>query len=418
MTEHRILAGEPPPVSPFVPSETTLPAPTPGLLPEWLRLALVGLALLSLFTPSFLFADNPFRIELFNRCFALAVMALGVDLIWGYTGVLSLGQGLYFGIGAYAVAYSLKLKQAALDANAVSGLNAAPGTIPPDFMNYTGLAPTHPDYVEPAAMALIAPLANIWLAVAVAIVLPAALAALFSMVAFWRRIGGVYFALLTQALVLATFLLVDNQQPFTGGRPGINGVAHLELFGFTFNRYRNGQQMSWMILGVLLVCFLALAWLLRTKFGKILTAIRDNENRVLALGYNTALYKVFAFTLAGALAGLGGALFMAVNDKMGPTYMGVGKSIEFVVFVAVGGRGTLLGAILGTILVEYGTSYLAELNVDLGFVKLGGKELRFVVIGLLFVGVVLFMPRGILGSLRSLMGWLKKKWQPAEARVV
>src|SRR5260370_16404099 len=113
-----------------------------------------------------------------------------------------------------------------------------------------------------------------------------------------------------------------------------------------------------MIVGILVVCFLACAWLVGYKFGKILTAIRDNENRVLALGYNTAMYKAFVFALAGGLAGLGGALFVVVNGKMGPTYLDVASSIEIVIFVAVGGRGTLLGAIFGSILVHLAYSYI------------------------------------------------------------
>jgi urea transport system permease protein len=406
-----------------------------GLLPRWFRYPAIILAFLSLclvlFAPAFLYADNTHRLTLFGRCLALAILALGVDLIWGYTGMLSLGQSLYFGLGAYIVAYSLKLKEAAKRYNDIWRTDVPVGVVPADFMvNYGAIDVTDPDYVQPTILSLVAPLGNIWLAFAVAIALPMLIAFLFGLLAFHRRIKGVYFSLLTQALVLAAFFLADNQQPLTGGRPGINEISHLELNGFTFDRSRNAaskvpekpedfQSIFGLTLNrnrgmwdlyllnatVLVVSFLGCVWLVRSKFGKILAAIRDNENRVMALGYNTAMYKVFAFTLAGGLAGLGGALFVPVVGKMGPTYIGVIESIYVVIYVAVGGRGTLLGAILGTFLVHSGYSSLSEVPSSIREIVL---ELRPILLGGLFVAVVLFMPSGILGMLQSLAGWLKQ----------
>jgi urea transport system permease protein len=409
--------------------------PVTGLLPRWFRHPATILAFLILcfvlFAPAFLYADNTHRLTLLGRCLALAILALGVDLIWGYTGMLSLGQSLYFGLGAYIVAYSLKLKEAATRYNAVWGTHVPVGVVPGDFMvNYGSIDLTDPDYVQPTILSIVAPLGNIWLAFAVAIILPMLVAFLFGVLAFHRRIKGVYFSLLTQALVLAAFFLADNQQPLTGGRPGINEISHLELNGFTFDRSRNAaskvperpedfQSILGLTLNrhrsmrdlylinatVLVVSLLGCVWLVRSKFGKILAAIRDNENRVMALGYNTAMYKVFAFTLAGGLAGLGGALFVPVVGKMGPTYIGVIESIYVVIYVAVGGRGTLLGAILGTFLVHSGYSSLSEVPSSIREIVL---ELRPILLGGLFVAVVLFMPTGILGMLRSLAGWLKQ----------
>jgi urea transport system permease protein len=374
--------------------------------------------------PAFYYADNTHRLILFGRCAAMSLLALGADLVWGYTGLLSLGQGVYFGIGAYMVAYSLKLKETADRYNAVMRTSWAPGVIPPDFMVDYGPFDLNDPETLPTALSFIAPLGNIWIALAAAIVIPMAIAFLFSLLTFKRGIRGVYFSLITQAIVLIAFLVADNQQPITGGRPGINEIAYLDIGGFTFennagqvpqvdtqffghtvNRNRSLRDLYLLISAVLFVCFLGCLFLVRTKFGKILKAIRDNEARVLALGYNTALYKTFVFTLAAGLAGLGGALFVPVIGKMGPTYTNVAFSIEVVIFVAVGGRGTLAGAVLGTFLVHYGTSLVGE----------AAKEWRPIILGSLFVFSVMAMPEGILGVLRNaparLSRWFGKSKQ-------
>jgi urea ABC transporter permease protein UrtC len=273
------------------------------------------------------------------------------------------------------------------------------------------------------ALSFVSPLGNIWVALAAAVIIPMIIAFLFSLITFKRGIKGVYFSLITQAMVLIAFLVADNQQPLTGGRPGINEISYFEIGGFSFqnnagkvpqvdteffghivNRNRSLEDLYILIAVVVMVCFLGCLFLVRTKFGKVLTAIRDNEARVLALGYNTTLYKTFVFTLAAGLAGLGGALFVPVIGKIGPTYVNVANSIDVVIFVAVGGRGTLVGAILGTFLVHYGTSLIGE----------AAKEWRPIVMGSLFVISVMAMPEGIIGvlrkgdALRSYFGVLRK----------
>ena len=358
--------------------------------------ALVVLSLLMLFAPSFLFnpevKEDRYWLGLFAKFMALAVLALSVDLVWGYTGLLSLGQGLYFGLGAYMVAYSLTLQKAA----AAAGV--AVGVAPPQFMAYTGTAPNDPSYVAPAALNWIAPLGNIWVALAASILVPFAAAGLFGLVTFRMRIKGVYFALVTQALLLAVFTVVRNQQRLTGGVVGIKDLSELRLLGEVFSpdpvrnpktfRYEFGavRDLTMLAAGVLTVCFLLCTWLVRTKFGKVLAAIRDNENRALALGYNTALYKTFLFALAGGLAGLAGALFVASNALCDPDYLSVPLSISAVVWVAVGGRGTLLGAIVGTLLVGFAQAYISSAFPDYWPIVLGG----------LFIVAVLFLPRGLM----------------------
>src|SRR5262249_15055797 len=188
-----------------------------------LRWVVLGLVLAPPSLPLFFFADDRYWLPLFARYMAVALFALSVDIIWGYTGLLSLGQGLYFGIGAYAIAYSLKLQRAATDMG--KPLEVVPDMALPDFMLWCRL---------PAVPGWIAPLINIWTAIAVAIIVPTVVAYLFGLISFRRGIKGVYFSLITQALVLAVFTLVVNQQPYTGGVVGMPNLPPLELLGQKF----------------------------------------------------------------------------------------------------------------------------------------------------------------------------------------
>jgi urea transport system permease protein len=370
---------------------STAPAltpPAPVLIPEaprspFLGRLAIGLFLAALFLPGFLFADDKYWLELFTRYVALALFALSVDLIWGYTGLLSLGQGLYFGLGAYAMGYSLKLQAAALAAD--KPLVASPDMAMPDFMEYCRL---------PGVPSWIAPLIDVRLALALAVLLPTVVAGLFGAIAFRQRVKGVYFALLTQALLLAVFTIVEDQQAYTGGRVGMVNLAKLQLFGHRWT----GPSLYFLITGVLLVSYLLCAALMGSKFGKVLTGIRDSEYRVLALGYNTAAYKTFIFALAGGLAGLAGALYVSALGTAGPDRLSISFSIEVVILVAVGGRGTLIGAILGAVLVNFANTYVNDTFKDKWPFLLGG----------LFIGVVVFLPEGIVGGLRKLAARLRR----------
>jgi urea transport system permease protein len=329
-----------------------------------------------LYVPVFVFDDDPYWLPLCARYMAVALFALSVDIIWGYTGLLSLGQGLYFGLGAYAIAYSLKLQKAAVDAG--KPLTITSDMALPDFMMWCRV---------PAVPGWIAPLINIWVAIAAAIIVPTLVAALFGLVTFRRGIKGVYFSLITQAVVLAVFTLVVNQQPYTGGVVGMPNLPPLELLGQKFKMV----PLYYLITTTLVVCFLVCYVIMNGKVGKLLTGVRDNENRILALGYNTAMYKTFAFVLAGAIAGLAGALYVAAQRTVGPESFGVAFSIEVVVLVAVGGRGTLYGAVIGAVLVHFLNTYISADYTESWPIILGG----------LFIVVVLFMPNGIIGVIRS-----------------
>ena len=344
-----------------------------------------------LFTPGLIYAGDRYWLPLFTRYLALALFAVSLDLIWGYTGLLSLGQGLYFGMGAYVIGYSLKLQRAALEAG--KPFVAAPNMAMPDFMAYCRL---------PAVPGWIAPLINIWVALPLAVLLPMIASAAFGYVTFRRRIKGVYFALITQALVLAVYTFVVNQQPYTGGVVGMTNLDKLHLFGVTFLM----EPLFYLVAGVLAVCFLGCYVLMRGKFGKVLTGIRDSEFRVLALGYDTATYKTFVFALAGAWPAWR-ALYASVLGTTGPDTLSIAFSIQIVVLVAVGGRGTLIGAIIGAILVSYAETYVNDNFNDAFRTYLGGEGWPLIM-GAMFVVVVVFMPDGILGGGRKVLAWLKQ----------
>jgi urea transport system permease protein len=190
---------------------------------------------------------------------------------------------------------------------------------------------------------------------------------------------------------MAAYTLVEDQQAYTGGIVGIKNLADLKLLGYTFNAYKFAPHLYYLIAGVLVLCLIGCALLMKSKFGKVLTAIRDNENRVLALGYSTAMYKLFVFALAGMLSGVAGALYVAANGLAGPEYLKIGFSIDIVVWVAVGGRGTLFGAVLGAVLVSFAQTRISESFPNVWPILLGG----------LFIGSVVLLPQGVVGYLRK-----------------
>ena len=370
--------------------------------------------------------QSPLQVEKLNRYLTLALFALSVDLIWGYTGLLTLGHGLYFGIGAYFVAYSLSLQGANLRDRG------------PEFRYHNG-----PDMGLTRFMfqgqlnevpAWIAPLVNPYLAIFLAVAVPTVLAALFGWVVFRRRIKGVYFSLITQALVYAMFTLVSNQRSYTGGVDGQPGLPALEIFGFSFSN-RNHLNL---VITITVCLFGVLSYLIvHSKFGKILTAIRDNEFRVQALGYDTAMYKTFIFAFAGLMAGVAGALYTTSIRSIGPDRFSIEESIVVVIFVAGGGRGTLFGPILGALLIGFGQDKISSLgevafpadllnwlNLEDEIVESAGvwfrpnfTKLWPIILGGLFVGVVLFLPDGIVGGITRLGRSMKRIVIPSKPTV-
>jgi urea transport system permease protein len=305
---------------------------------------------------------NDFRLNLLAKFLALAIAALGLDLIWGYTGILSLGHGVFFGLGAYAMAMHLKL--------------VASGGKLPDFMSWSGLTKL-PWFWKPFESPAFA--------MAAGVLLPVLLALVLGWFTFRNRIKGVYFTILTQALVIITTTLFVGQQAYTGGTNGITGYS--TLFGF---RISDPRTKVWLYLATAVALFAAFAlcrYLTGSRFGRVLRAIRDGENRARFIGYDPAVYQMTAFCVSAGLAGLAGMLFVLHVGIISPSMMGIVPSIEMVLWVAIGGRGTLIGAVLGAILMNGAKSVLSE----------SYPELWTLLIGLLFVAVVVFMPRGLAG---------------------
>jgi urea transport system permease protein len=309
----------------------------------------------------------PYELSLLGRFIAMAILALGISFVWGTGGILTLGQGVFFGLGGYAIAMHLKL--AGADAGAL-----------PDFMQWSGLT-TLPWWW--------APFRNGSFAVVAALLLPGLAAALLAFLVFRRRISGPYFAIITQALVLATTTFIISQQPYTGGFNGLTNFS--DAFGHPLTDPTTQLGLYWISLAVLVLAFLAMRWVKASQFGKLLLAMRDGENRVRFLGYDPLPFKVIAFAIAGVLAGIAGALVTLDLGVISPAMFGVVPSIEMVIWVAVGGRDALVGAIVGTLLVNFGKDWISSAFPDLWLYAVGA----------LFVVVVTVMPQGIVGTLRD-----------------
>jgi urea transport system permease protein len=309
---------------------------------------------------------SPYNVSLLGRFLAMGILAMGIALVWGNAGILTLGQGLFFGLGAYALAMHLKLTA------------LGPGELP-DFMQWNGLDTLPWLWI---------PFKSGAAALAAAMIVPTAIAAALAWLLFHRRVGGVYFAIITQALVLAATTFIISQQPYTGGFNGLTDFS--DAFGFVLAEQRTQTGLYFVTVIVLALAFLGTRWLLDTQFGKLLRAIRDGENRVRFLGYDPAPYKVAAFAFSALLAAIAGVLFTLNIGVISPAMIGVVPSIEMVIWVAVGGRDSLAGAILGTLIVNFGKD-----KVSSAF-----PELWLYMMGALFVLVVTVLPDGLGGLLR------------------
>lgn len=335
-----------------------------GLPKKWL---IFGLATVVLMAAPFVL--SPFRLNLLGKFLAYAIVALGIDLIWGYTGMLSLGQGLFFGLGAYSAGMFLKLEAAAGDL--------------PDFMAWSGIEKLPWFW---------APFGHAWFAIAMAVLIPMIVSALVGYPVFRSRIRGPYFAIITQALALIFTIFLVGQQPYSGGT---NGITNFEtVFGFPLSSLSTQRAVYFLTVLVLGCVFLLCRRLTGSRFGRLLIAIRDGENRVRFSGYDPVKFKVFVFALSAGLAGLAGAVFVPRVGIISPAMIGIVPSIEMVMWVAVGGRGTLTGAVLGAVLVNMAKSYLSESFPSAWLYSLGT----------LFIGVVAFFPDGIMGLLAKMSG--------------
>jgi urea transport system permease protein len=308
---------------------------------------------------------EPFRLGLLAKYLCYAIVALGIGLAWGKGGMLTLGQGVFFGLGGYAMAMYLKLTE------------AGPGGLP-DFMVWSGVE---------ELPALWAPFASPVLALAMAVLGPMALAAVLGTLVFRQRVRGAYFAILTQALAAALVILLVGQQGLTGGTNGMTNF--FELFGQDLAEDSTQRGLYLVTAGVLGVLYLATRQLVNSRFGRLLVAVRDGEDRVRFLGYDPALVKTVTFAISAGMAGLAGALFVPVVGIISPALLGVVPSLELVVAVAVGGRHVLAGAVLGAVVMGYAKTAFSEQFAD-GWLYLQGA---------LFILVMTLAPKGIAGLL-------------------
>ncbi len=317
---------------------------------------------------------STFTVSLCGKYLCYAILALSVDLLWGYTGLLSLGQCLFFSLGGYALGMYLMLK---------IGPRGQYHSDIPDFMVFlefpkryaeTGGLPPH--WI---------PFKHFWFAALAVVVVPALVALVFGFLAFRSRIKGVYFSILTQAVTYAACLMFFRNDFTFGGNNGLTDFK--EILGFDLNSDATRRALlicsGLALFGAYLLC----RWLSVTRFGKIQRAIRDSENRVLFSGYATVNFKLFVFVVAAIIAGVGGALFVPQTGIINPSEMATDKSLEAVVWVAVGGRGTLVGPILGAISVNWLKSMATRSFPDYWLYILGG----------LFIVMTLFFPKGIIG---------------------
>ncbi|MEG5138197.1 MULTISPECIES: urea ABC transporter permease subunit UrtC [unclassified Microcoleus] len=309
------------------------------------------------------------RLNQLGRFLALAIAALGIDLIWGYTGLLSLGHGVFFALGGYAFAMHLKLQ-----------IPPTASTQLPEFMSLYGVTELpwfwQPFYSFPFSIIAI-------------FLIPAILGGLLGYLVFRNRIRGVYFSILTQAATIVFFNFFNGQQKLINGTNGLTDFK--TLFGATVNS-RDTQYIFYILTILFLVATYALCrWLTSGRFGRLLLAIRDDEVRLRFSGYNPTGYKVLVFAISAGLAGIAGALFTVQTGIISPKAMDIAFSIEMVIWVAVGGRATLSGAILGALLVNFGKSFLSEQF----------PEVWLFFQGALFLIVVTVLPDGLVGWLQN-----------------
>lgn len=312
-----------------------------------------------------------FRLNLLGKYLSYAFVAIGLVLCWGYGGILSLGQGIFFGLGGYCMAMFLKLEASTPEATAIQ---STPGI--PDFMDWNQLTEL-PWFWEPFK--------SFPLTVILIIAVPTVFAYIFGVCMFKRRVGGVYFSIITQAIAAILTILIIGQQGYTGG---VNGITDLRTcLGFDIRtdeaKYILYYVCVLFLFAVMFMCHL----LLRGKMGHLLLAVRDEEERVRFSGYDVANFKIFILSFSAMLSAIGGAMFTLQVGFMSPSFVGIVTSIEMVIFCAVGGRMSIFGAIYGTLLVNYAKTAVSENFPDLWLFAMGA----------LFIGVVMLFPKGISG---------------------
>ena len=333
---------------------------------------LIGIVLLALLIlVVFPLTLDAFRLNMVGKYLTYAFVAVGLVLCWGYGGILSLGQGVFFGVGGYCMAMFLKLEASDPESTKIQ---STPGI--PDFMDWNQIT---------ELPWLWQPFHSFSFTLAAVIAVPVLLAFIIGMALFKRRVGDVYFSIVTQAIALILTVLIVGQQGLTGG---VNGITDLKtLLGWDLRTDSAKMILYFINAGLLFGCIFIGRFLLASKLGRLLLAMRDKEERVRFSGYDVASFKIFVFCVAAAFSAIGGAMFALQVGFMSPSFVGIVPSIEMVIFAAVGGRMSLLGAVYGALLVNYGKTYFSESFPELWLYLMGG----------LFIAVVMYFPNGLAG---------------------
>ncbi|UTF60020.1 urea ABC transporter permease subunit UrtC [Gilvimarinus sp. DA14] len=312
-----------------------------------------------------------FRLNLVGKYLTYAFVALGLVLCWGYGGILSLGQGVFFGLGGYAMAMFLKLEASSPENTAIQ---STPGI--PDFMDWNQLTEL-PWFWEPFH--------SLGFTILAIVLVPSIFAYIIGVAMFKRRVGGVYFAIITQAVAAILTILIIGQQGYTGG---VNGITDLRtLKGWDIRTDEAKYVFYFLCVFMLFVCLLIAQFVRKSKLGRLLVAMREMEDRVRFSGYDVSNFKIFVFCLGSAFAAIGGAMFTLQVGFMSPTFVGIVPSIEMVIFCAVGGRLSILGAVYGTLVVNWAKTTFSE----------SFPELWLFAMGALFIAVVMAFPNGLAG---------------------
>lgn len=317
---------------------------------------------------------SDFRLSLLAKFLCFAIIAVGIALAWGQGGMLVLGQGLFFGLGGYSMGMYMKLEE------------AGPGQLP-DFMVWSGVE---------SLPAVWEPFRHAWFALPMAVLLPMAVAAVLGTLVFRQRVRGAYFAILSQGLAAAFVIVLVGQQGLTGGTNGLTNFT--QFFGLDLTTQANASILYTMVAVALLAVFLIARQLVGSRYGRVLVAVRDSEDRVRFLGYDATRIKVIAYVAAAGMAGLAGAMFVPIVGIISPALLGIVPSIEMVIWVALGGRAVLAWAAAGAVVVSWAKTGLSE-SFPSGWLYFQG---------VLFVVVVAFAPKGMAGLAESVRTGLRR----------
>ena len=362
------------------PQPLALPKTAPLMSRSGWAAFLVALTIVCMFAPVLnlvvpegsVFHLSDFAISLIGKIMCYAICALAIDLIWGYTGILSLGHGLFFALGGYAMGMYL-MRQIGLDGNYKSGL--------PDFMIFLDWKTLPWHWLGSGSFAF---------QMAMVVIAPGLLALVFGFFAFRSRIKGVYFSIITQALTFAAMLLFFRNETGFGGNNGFTDFKRILDIPIA---QPSTRMVLFVLTGLTLLGFYLFSrWLVQSKFGRVLQAIRDAESRVMFSGYNPVAYKLTIWVISAVMCGVAGALYVPQVGIINPSEMSPANSIEMAIWVAVGGRATLIGPIVGAFAVNGAKTWFT----------VAFPEYWLYFLGAIFVAVTLFLPQGIVGLVRKI----------------